>query len=455
MVNHLSEKEFATILFANVSPTSPIQSEEHLFGRAAQLEVVQQALYAPGRSIFIYGDRGVGKTSLAQTAAFSHQSATHDPIFLVCEPTTTFAGLMNSGLAAMRNDKPKPSSSTSLNAKVGFKFITVEAGGKRESGQSDKRDPLIDLNDFITALLTIGEEHSGQSIVIVIDEFDRIKDEQERTRFADFIKQIGDQVLPFHFIFCGVADSVQKLLGAHASCYRYLEQINLSNLSYDARYEIIDNVAIALGCQIKDPFRHRIASISDGFPHYIHRLCEHIFWQMFRDPRVVSCPTADHYRGAVHRSVLGIEQHLKHTYDQATMRDGPGYEQVLWAIADHSDLIRNTESIYQSYLDVVAKYEESDEVLDRPTVVQRLSSLKSQASAKILASDRRGYYHFRENIIRGYVRLRAEEKGCELAIDFAAATGSNRDLQWKPRSPRRGRFGTRPDDRRKAEYPDE
>ena len=28
-----------------------------------------------GRSIFIYGDRGVGKTSLAQTVAFAHQGA--------------------------------------------------------------------------------------------------------------------------------------------------------------------------------------------------------------------------------------------------------------------------------------------------------------------------------------------------------------------------------------------
>jgi hypothetical protein len=86
MINHLSEEEFVQILHTHVSPTSPIQSEEHLFGRRRQIELVQQALYAPGRSIFIYGDRGVGKTSLAQTVAYTHQSATHDPIMLACEP---------------------------------------------------------------------------------------------------------------------------------------------------------------------------------------------------------------------------------------------------------------------------------------------------------------------------------------------------------------------------------
>ncbi len=126
MIDQLSEPEFAKILFSNVSPTSPIQSEEHLFGRTKQLNLVQQALYAPGRSIFIYGDRGVGKTSLAQTVAFSHQSATHDPVMLVCEPKTTFAGLMNNALASLSSATPKPSSSTSFNAKINIKLIGFE-----------------------------------------------------------------------------------------------------------------------------------------------------------------------------------------------------------------------------------------------------------------------------------------------------------------------------------------
>ena len=44
----------------------------------------------PGRHIFIYGDRGVGKTWLAQTAAFEHQSAEQSPILLACDPSSGF-----------------------------------------------------------------------------------------------------------------------------------------------------------------------------------------------------------------------------------------------------------------------------------------------------------------------------------------------------------------------------
>lgn len=453
MIDHLTEVEFAEVLHRYVSPTSPIQSEEHLFGRKHQIDLVQQALYAPGRSVFIYGDRGVGKTSLAQTVAYSHQSASHDPVLLACEPHTTFGGLMISAIASLRGRKNNSGETTQYNLKLGMKGFGIEGGRTKTIDADVPSTGAIDLNELVGNLQKIANERADQSTVIVIDEFDRISSEKERTHFADFIKQIGDQRLPFRFVLCGVADSMQKLLGAHASCYRYLEGIQLKTLTYDARYEIIDNIAKALRCKVVDPPRHRIAAISDGFPHYIHRMCEQLLWQMFRDPHPCATPTPAHYRNAVAQSVLGIEQHLRQTYDQAIMKEANGYEQVIWAVADHSDLIRKTEDIYTSYLNVMDNAEEGNEVLDRATVVSRLNALKGKACGNILTTQRRGWYQFRESIIRGYVRLRAEERGCELAFDYAAGTSKNMELKWRPRTTQRRRFGTRAEDKRRLDPP--
>jgi uncharacterized protein len=66
---------FEKALKQTLSPTTPIRSAEFLRGRDKKLEDIRRAVIQPGRHIFIYGDRGVGKTSLAQTAAFEHQSA--------------------------------------------------------------------------------------------------------------------------------------------------------------------------------------------------------------------------------------------------------------------------------------------------------------------------------------------------------------------------------------------
>ena len=448
MIKGLSRDEFVKILHTHLSPTSPIQSQEHLFGRHKQVQLIEQALCAPGRSIFIYGDRGVGKTSVAQTIAYSHQSASNNPVLLACTPQTTFEGLMADALAGLKGQEIVKSTVTN-SGKLGWKEFGVE-GSRTQINEVVPRIEAVawDLNSIVTSLLEVAEARKNQNTVVVVDEFDRIDNDEERGHFADFIKQVGDQRVPVRFVFCGVAESMQKLLGAHGSCYRYLDGIELKTLGYEARFDIIDNAAKALRVTVDNRPRYRIAAISDGFPHYIHRMCEQLFWQMFNDPLPCDAPTHDHYREAVAQSVLSIEQHLKTTYEQAVMKSASGYEQVLWAVADHADFIRNTESIHASYTSLMDSLEEEDEefMLDRPTVVARLNALKGKSCGHILAIHKKGWYQFRENIMRGYVRLRAEEQGCELALDYSAATSASPALTWRPRAARRGRVGTTPRD---------
>jgi uncharacterized protein len=453
VISDLLEPQFAKILHDHLSPASPVQSEELLFGRDKQLRAITQALYAVGRTVFIFGDRGVGKTSLAQTVAYSHQSAVHDPVLLACEPQTTFADIMNDAVDQLAPAKITGSTSTSVNLKVGFKGLSLDTGATREWSALESKGPVVNLNDLINALFSIAKQRVNESTFIIIDEFDRIIDDIERAHFADFIKQIGDQKIPLKFLFCGVADSLQKLLGTHESCYRYVEEIHLDNLKYEARYEIVDTVAKALGCQITDPYRYRIAAISDGFPHYIHRMCEKLFWQMYSDERQCTSPTTAHYREAVAESVLSMEQHLKGAYEKAVLRDADGYEEILWAMADHSDMIRSADDIYTSYLSIMNLSEDGDEPMDRKTVSARITALKSKACGSILIPHRRGWYQFKENIIRGYVRLRAEEQGVELATEYAAASASGSQSVWK-QSSRRRRFGTRREDMRRTQYHD-
>jgi uncharacterized protein len=441
MIPGLDLNEFVRILHTHLSPTAPIQSEQHLFGRTKQLEAVFQALHAPGRSIFIYGDRGVGKTSLAQTVAFSAQGVSHDPVFLACTPHDTFAGLMADMLSKLAAPDPKTSQTTHT-AKLGFKGLGLELSRKQDLSAPAVREEL-NLNRITARLLEIAARRSNESAVVVVDEFDRITREEERGQFADFIKQIGDQRIGIKFVFCGVTQSMEALLGAHGSCYRYLEGVELKGLSWDARFEIIDAAASALGIRVDSHPRFRIAAISDGFPYYVHRMCEALFWQMFKNEGVCTVPTIDHFRAAVAEAVVGIEQHLKRTYEQAVMKDAPGYEQVLWAMADHADLIRNIESIYDSYVRLFDEEDSDDVVLDRPTVVARLNALKTTSCGQMLASERKKWYHFRENIMRGYVRLRAEEQGYELALDYSGASNSGTALIWRPRGARRTRKDTR------------
>src|SRR5690606_20895881 len=65
-------------------PSSPIREAGRLFGRHEQLQRVRRELLSPGRCVFIFGDRGVGKTSLAQTAAYLVNRTEEEPVLVNC-----------------------------------------------------------------------------------------------------------------------------------------------------------------------------------------------------------------------------------------------------------------------------------------------------------------------------------------------------------------------------------
>lgn len=61
-------QKFEAILSANLSHTGPVSSDRLLHGRDEQLKQIDRAFGSPRQHVFIIGERGVGKTSLAMMA---------------------------------------------------------------------------------------------------------------------------------------------------------------------------------------------------------------------------------------------------------------------------------------------------------------------------------------------------------------------------------------------------
>jgi hypothetical protein len=322
----------------------------------------------------VHGDRGVGKTSLAQTAALEHQSADGSPIFLGCDNSSTFyrvAKNLAQKLAQVDPTVSKVTRSGKLGA--GWKgFISAEAQQTVERGAIPE---LHSIDDAISIVGFIANKHSQQPVV-VIDEFERIKDAGERMLFADFIKQVGDQSVPLELIFCGIGSALSELLDSHHSCYRYLTAVPLERLGPQPRLEIIRTAAQAFGIVIEDTSQYRIAMISDGFPHYVHLLAEKLMWSVFEDSVTVDKTTPQHYAAAVATAVIDIEPHLKAMYEKASLKYKADYETVLWAVADDHQLKRRSTDIFASYLRIMRSL--GEEPLPRDTFNQRMNALKNR-----------------------------------------------------------------------------
>lgn len=144
--------------------------------------------------------------------AFGHQNAKYDPIIKACSTRTTFGGLICHIADSLQGKTPASDTSVKAGYKLPKGFGAAELELKHARHKVEQPEACeIDLNDAVSVLANASSERQGNTVV-VIDEFDQISKESERTQFADFIKQIGDQRLGVCFIFCGVAESLGKLL---------------------------------------------------------------------------------------------------------------------------------------------------------------------------------------------------------------------------------------------------
>src|SRR5260370_503619 len=226
-------------------------------------------------------------------------------------------------------------------------FVSLLEGHLRPSRPIDTTELLFGREAAMERMQEAFSSMGRQ--VVIVDEFDQIEGSRDKELFAQLIKQLGDQEVDACFIFVGIGRSLDALLRGHESCYRYIESVMLDRLHISGRWDIIDKCAAALGVTVNEDSRFRIALISDGFPHYVHLVGQKVFWAAYRDESIVTVIEPSHYQEAVRNALTSVEAHLKQPYEIATKKYKDEYEEVLWAVADHYELLRNTESIYGSY----------------------------------------------------------------------------------------------------------
>lgn len=420
---------FATRLNEVLTLSVPVRTPEKLFGRDKQLETIQLALHSPGRHVFIYGDRGVGKTSLAHTAASLIQSSDNRPITVSCDHDSTLETVIESvisqGMMRMPVDRYKTSATFGLNIPV------LKAEARVEERETSRVRSVVNMTSAVEALNYLTERYSDNT-VIVIDEFDLIRSEEQRARFGVLLKQLSDGDVPVRIIFTGIGLSVSDLIGGHLSSQRQIEQVDLERLHWTGRQRIVESAFRYFDINIPDYIADRICALSDGFPYYVHLMCSKLLHECYMADEVVSTVTRDLFLASLDAAVLSAEETLRSCYEAATCRDEHMHH-ILWAMAEGADLNRMKDHIITSYIQVM-KYLDI-EPLTQKNFDSRFARLRKENHGSILCHALVGkdgvrprWFRFRENMIRGFVRMQAEKCGIVLDFDrqYSAHTASTR-----------------------------
>ena len=418
-----SEENLVKALNRLLSPSDPIRSAEFLLGRESNLKEIRRHLATKGRHVFIFGDRGVGKTSLAQTAAVAFHPSESDPILVAGASGETFETIVST-IAKRVHAKSTQNGSMEVSGKLNLPFISMSMKQTIDNGQSPQ---INSLNDAIDALSYVAACHC-RTPVVVIDEFDRIDNDSDKKKFAELIKQISDQEINIKLIFCGIGDSMHSLLGAHYSTGRAITPIELPRLDHESLVKIVTNAVSGVELGIDNETSSRIAILSDGFPYFAHLVTEKMIWQAFDDEAQTSSITLEHFGHGIDAAVTHAMALLRESYEIATKKYSGSYEEVLWALVDKPTLTRQSAKIYnESYLPIMAAAGRNP--MELKTFYNRLNALKTKSHGQILNSPRRSWFEFSENMVRGYVKLKAAEQKIDLGIDHHNKTAPvNRKL---------------------------
>ena len=322
----------------------------------------------------MYGERGVGKTSLANVMAevLMQQNVHLRAVMMNCAVADDFAGLW------------------------GSVFERLDINGAMEMTPEGVRRTL---------------EQLPIRTLIVIDELDRLDDDEALTQLADTVKTLSDHSVVATLLLIGVADSVDDLIGEHQSIERALTQILIPKMSPDELKEIVDKGLEELSMTIEPEARDRIALLSEGLPSYTHLLALHAtHWAVADDRAEVGAADVERAIGA---AVQKAQQSIKSAYQKATRSPRPGnlFAHVLTAcaLAIKDDLGYFTAGAVRAPMKRITGKD-----YDIPAFAPHLNAFTTKERGAVLectGERRRRFYRFEDPMLKPYAILTALSRG--------------------------------------------
>jgi Cdc6-like AAA superfamily ATPase len=314
MADELDFESISLSLSQVFTPATAINSADLFCGRTAQIRAVVDAINQVGQHAVVYGERGVGKTSLGRILATKLRGREMVPIIapmVTCDSSDGFHSIW-----------------TKVFSEIPTEYLDAPMSVPTEEGLSntDVWNP-----HSIRKKLEAVSEHG--IVFVILDEFDKIQNEHARTLTADTIKMLSDYAVKTTLVIIGVADDLIGLIKEHQSIERCLAEIPMPRMGRNELEDIITGGVKRVGMTIDDDALAEITGLSKGLPHYTHLLGLNAGRQAL-DKKTLRI-SASHIKTAIASALTQIQESIRDAYDKATYssRKGTLHSQVLLACA--------------------------------------------------------------------------------------------------------------------------
>ncbi|WP_298196027.1 AAA family ATPase [Novosphingobium sp.] len=241
------------------TPSRPIKNPAMLAGRRDILRTLVRSIEDQQFHVVVYGERGIGKTSLmhilAQIAAEAHYLVR----YASCSEDASTSEFFRAIFADIPLLYHKDYLPTSEQVEEGFSFADLLP-------ESTLSVPVI--SDAFSKL-------NGTRLLIILDEFDRANQHEFRRGIAELVKNLSDRSIGVQLVIAGVASNLTQLIEYIPSIRRNIRGLEVPNMSDEEVADMIQRVEGASGLTYHQEALQLICEAAFGLPYLASLLGQH------------------------------------------------------------------------------------------------------------------------------------------------------------------------------------
>jgi Cdc6-like AAA superfamily ATPase len=207
----------------------------------------------------LYGERGIGKTSLLHVLEQSAREARYLVVYLSCGAGSSFDEIFRSvatGIPLLFHSGYGPTSAESERGATFADLLTNTPVSVRNASEM--------LSHVV-----------GTRVLVILDEFDRCESAEFRQAIAELLKNLSDRSVRVQVVIAGVASNVTELVEYIPSIQRSVAAIPVPDMPAAEIRQLVVNGEEASGVNFESAAIGLIVSVAKGLPYLASLLCHH------------------------------------------------------------------------------------------------------------------------------------------------------------------------------------
>ncbi|MFG1212007.1 AAA family ATPase [Xanthobacter flavus] len=363
---------------------APIDEEDLFAGRAKEVRTMLETVFAKSKHVILFGERGVGKTSLSNIfwKRFNKTVKSFIVARVQAGPHDNFSSLWIRALEELH------------------------ASGEI-FGKSDLVPVNYDYESVTPSNIRRELQKCGANAlpIIIIDEYNEIVDNDAKRLTANLIKELYDFAITTTIVVVGVAENISELFKDHASIDRAIVEVPLNRMSNGELREIILKRANRTTMTFSADALWTIVVLSRGLPYFTQTLSKHAALHAISLRRLEV--TNEDVEASMEQFIKETEKKFKESYRAATRSNQENFfQESLLACA----LARTDDDGFFTANDVVEPYSAIMGGKKRIAHFEKhLRRFSSDEGGNILikrGGDRQQTFRFSDPMMQPYVIIR-------------------------------------------------